>query len=76
MIPYLGYTEHRIRSWKNHELSGFCQGVNANCGWEKMEKKERGERLILWSFDDVILKPGTAFGKQPIGQHFSVPLDG
>ena len=44
---------------------------------EEMDKEGRtGRWLVLWSFDDVILKPGTALGEQPIGQHFSRPLDG
>ena len=32
--------------------------------------------LVLRRFDDMILKSGTPFGQQSIGQHFAGPFDG
>ncbi len=31
------------------------------------EKERAGQWLVVWSFDDVILEPGTALSEQPIG---------
>ena len=40
------------------------------------EPKGAGRWLVVWSLDDVVFKPGAALGEQPIGEHFSRPLDG
>lgn len=67
---------------KIDELSGFDQQrtrrePRKGSAVEKSSRPDSiGLWLVLWGFDDVVFKPGTAFGKQPIGEHLTRPFDG
>lgn len=52
---------------KNHRNRSFSQerAIDQTDWCEEHRKNKRQERvkLVVWSFDDMILKPGTAFGQ-------------
>src|SRR5262245_4633608 len=64
-----------VRSFRNSKLWIYKFRVSPAALFRLVSPARLDYGLVLWSFDDVVFKPGTALGKQPIGEHFSRPFD-